>query len=176
MADKKARELQALNAQLVGQLRDGESQLQQKSNDLKRMKTEQERADRVIRDLARKSGMNRQEIDGFRNELEAERRQTSANQEGLGRKVKTMEEEKRRLEEKIRGENERAKPKPPERGAVREHDLARFGGDHDAARSEVEHRPRGRPTDFTDIGSAGVHETSGRANVPPAGILTHITR
>ncbi|MEI2653520.1 MAG: hypothetical protein V9G12_15480 [Microthrixaceae bacterium] len=59
---------------------------------------------------------------------------------------------------------------------VREHDLARFGGDHDAVRSEVEHRPRGRPADFTDIGSAGVHETSGRANVPPAGSLTHITR
>lgn len=70
VADKKARELQALNAQLVSQLRDGESQLQQKSNDLKRMKTEQERADRVIKDLARKSEMNRQEIDGFRNELE----------------------------------------------------------------------------------------------------------
>lgn len=41
VADKKARELQALNAQLVSQLRDGESQLQQKSNDLKRMKNEQ---------------------------------------------------------------------------------------------------------------------------------------
>jgi chromosome segregation ATPase len=97
VADKKARELQALNAQLVSQLRDGESQLQQKSNDLKRMKTEQERADRVIRDLARKSEMNRQEIDGFRNELEVERRQTSANQEGVSRKIKSMEEEKRKL-------------------------------------------------------------------------------
>lgn len=41
--------------------------------------------------------MNRQEIDGFRNELEAERRQTSANQEGVSRKIKSMEEEKRRL-------------------------------------------------------------------------------
>lgn len=30
------------------------------------MKSEQERADRVIRDLARKSEMNRQEIEGFR--------------------------------------------------------------------------------------------------------------
>ena len=109
MAEKKARELQALNAQLVGQLRDGESQLQQKANDLKKMKTEQERADRVIRDLARKSEMNRQEIDGFRNELEVERRQTSANQEGASRRVRTLEEERRRLEEKIKGENERAK-------------------------------------------------------------------
>jgi hypothetical protein len=31
------------------------------------MKSEQERADRVIRDLARKSELNRNEIDGFRN-------------------------------------------------------------------------------------------------------------
>ena len=45
----------------------------------------------------------------FRNELEAERRQTSANQEGLVRKVKNMEEEKKKLEDKIRGENERAR-------------------------------------------------------------------
>jgi hypothetical protein len=49
-----------MNAQLVRQLKDGGSQLQQKNNDLKKMKTEQERADRIIRDLARKSEMNRQ--------------------------------------------------------------------------------------------------------------------
>lgn len=61
-ADKKARELQAMNAQLVRQLREDDSQLQQKNNDLKKMKSEQERADRVIRDLARKSEANRQEI------------------------------------------------------------------------------------------------------------------
>lgn len=57
---------------------------------MKKMKTEQERAERVIRDLNRKSEMNRQEIDVFRNELEMERRQTSANQDGLTKKVKSM--------------------------------------------------------------------------------------
>ena len=51
-----------MNAQLVRQLREDDSQLQQKNNDLKKMKSEQERADRVIRDLARKSEANRQEI------------------------------------------------------------------------------------------------------------------
>jgi hypothetical protein len=34
--------------------------------------------------------MNRQEIMGFKNELEAERRQTSANQEGMNRKIKSL--------------------------------------------------------------------------------------
>lgn len=41
--------------------------------------------------------MNKQEIMGFKNQLEAERRQTSANQEGLNRKIKSMEDEKRKL-------------------------------------------------------------------------------
>jgi hypothetical protein len=41
--------------------------------------------------------MNRQDIDVFRNELEMERRQTSANQDGLTKKVKSMEDEKRKL-------------------------------------------------------------------------------
>lgn len=39
----------------------------------------------------------------FIRELEKERRQTSTNQEGMGRKIKNMEEEKKRLEEKLKG-------------------------------------------------------------------------
>jgi len=45
----------------------------------------------------------------FIRELEAERRQTSTNQEGVSRKINSMEDEKRRLEEKIRSENERVR-------------------------------------------------------------------
>ena len=40
LADRKAKELQSINSQLERQLRDGEGDLQQKSNDLRRIRGE----------------------------------------------------------------------------------------------------------------------------------------
>lgn len=40
-------------------------------------------------------------------EIEKERRNTLANEEGMNKKVRSLEEEKRRLEDKIRGEADR---------------------------------------------------------------------
>ena len=54
--------MQSINSQLERQLREGEGDLQQKSNDLRRIRGENERADRVIKELARKSEMNQAEI------------------------------------------------------------------------------------------------------------------
>ena len=41
------------------QLNDGEYQLKQKNNDLNRLKVEQDRADKAIKDLSRKSDVNK---------------------------------------------------------------------------------------------------------------------
>ena len=41
------------------QLNDGEYQLKEKNNDLNRLKVEQDRADRAIKDLSRKSDVNK---------------------------------------------------------------------------------------------------------------------
>lgn len=81
--------------------------MKQKNTDLNRLKVEQDKADKAIKNLSRKSDINKKEIEQFVRELEAERRQTSTNQEGLNRKIKSMDEEKKKLEERIRSENER---------------------------------------------------------------------
>lgn len=44
------------------QLNEGEYQLKQKNNDLNRLKVEQDRADKAIKDLSRKSDVNKKEI------------------------------------------------------------------------------------------------------------------
>ena len=62
VANRKARELESMNNQLMRQLNDGEYQLQQKNSDLTRLKVEQDRADRAIKDLSRKSDLNKKEI------------------------------------------------------------------------------------------------------------------
>ena len=80
-----------MNNQLMRQLNDGEHQLKQKNSDLNRLKVEQDKADKAIKDLSRKSDINKKEIEQFVRELEAERRQTSTNQEGLSRKIKSMD-------------------------------------------------------------------------------------
>ena len=59
IANKKARELENMNNQLMRQLNDGEYQLKQKNNDLNRLKVEQDRADKAIKDLSRKSDVNK---------------------------------------------------------------------------------------------------------------------
>lgn len=48
-----------MNNQLMRQLNDGEYQLKQKNNDLNRLKVEQDRADKAIKDLSRKSDVNK---------------------------------------------------------------------------------------------------------------------
>jgi len=55
LAEKKAREIQNINSQLARQLGDDEKQVQLRNNELRKLKGEQERADRIIRELARKS-------------------------------------------------------------------------------------------------------------------------
>lgn len=80
----------------------GDNELKQRNNDVQKLKSEKERADKAIRELSRKSDVNKKEIEMFIRELEKERRETSTNQEGKSRKIKSMEEEKRRLEEKLR--------------------------------------------------------------------------
>jgi len=83
-------------------LNQGDNELKQRNNDVQKLKFEKERADKAIRELSRKSDVNKKEIEMFIRELEKERRETSTNQEGKSRKIKSMEEEKRRLEEKLR--------------------------------------------------------------------------
>ena len=51
-----------MNNQLMRQLNEGEYQLKQKNNDLNRLKVEQDRADKAIKDLSRKSDVNKKEI------------------------------------------------------------------------------------------------------------------
>jgi hypothetical protein len=67
-------------------------------NDLKRLKTDNEKAERVIRDLERQSDFNKMEVDKLLSDIEKERRNTLANEEGANRKVRSLEEEKKRLE------------------------------------------------------------------------------
>ena len=62
IANKKARELENMNNQLMRQLNDGEHQLKQKNSDLNRLKVEQDKADKAIKDLSRKSDINKKEI------------------------------------------------------------------------------------------------------------------
>lgn len=92
IASRKARELEGLNNQLMRQLNEGEYKLKERNNDLNRLKVEQDRADTVIKTLSRKSDINKKEIEQYLRELEGERRQTSSNQEGVGRKIKSMED------------------------------------------------------------------------------------
>ena len=92
IASRKARELEGLNNQLMKQLNEGEYKLKERNNDINRLKVEQDRADTVIKTLSRKSDINKKEIEQYLRELEGERRQTSSNQEGVGRKIKSMED------------------------------------------------------------------------------------
>lgn len=52
--------------------------MREKANLLQKLKTDNEKADRVIRDLARQSDMNQMELDRIKDEIEVERRRTLA--------------------------------------------------------------------------------------------------
>ena len=65
---------------------------------------ENEKADRAIRELARQSDLNQAELEFIQDEMDVERRRTLAQEEGYNRKLRNLEEEKKKLEEKIRAE------------------------------------------------------------------------
>lgn len=96
-AERKAQEIEYANRQLEQKVSSGEGEIQNRLNDLKRLKADNEKAERLIRDLERQSDFNKMEVDKLLNEIEKERRNTLANEEGMNRKVRSLEDEKKRL-------------------------------------------------------------------------------
>lgn len=69
---------------------------------MNKLKGDNDKAERVIRDLARQSDLNQLELEKIKEEIENERRRTLTQEEGYNRKLKNLEDEKKRLENKIR--------------------------------------------------------------------------
>jgi chromosome segregation ATPase len=90
---------------LIDKIKDDEQVLREKAGLVQKLKADNDKADRVIRDLARQSDFNQMELDKIKEEIEQERRRTLAQEEGYNRKLKALEDQKRKLEDKIKAEN-----------------------------------------------------------------------
>ena len=106
-SERKAREIEMANKELEKKVVVGDEEIQTRLNDLRRLKADNEKAEKVIRELERQSDFNKMEVDKLLSEIENERRKTMANEEGMNRKIRSMEEEKRKLEHKIKTEADR---------------------------------------------------------------------
>lgn len=78
------------NRDLEKKVSSSEGEIQARLNELKRLKGENEKAEKVIRDLERQSDFNKMEVDKLLSEVENERRKTVANEEGMGRKIRSL--------------------------------------------------------------------------------------
>ena len=67
-------------------------------NVINKLRSDNDKAERVIRDLARQSDMNQMELEKIKDEIEVERRRTLAQEEGFNRKLKSLEGDKKKLE------------------------------------------------------------------------------
>jgi len=72
--------------------------MREKADLLQRLKQDNDKADRVIRDLARQSDFNQAELDKIKDEIENERRRTLAQEEGYNKKLRSLEDQKKKLE------------------------------------------------------------------------------
>jgi hypothetical protein len=70
----------------------GDEEIQSRLNDLKRLKADNEKTEKVIRELERQSDFNKMEVNKLLSEIENERRKTVANDEGMNRKIRSMED------------------------------------------------------------------------------------
>lgn len=108
LANRKTRKIEEENQELLEKLREDEEQMREKAELLQKLKQENDKADRVIRDLARQSDMNQNELERIKDEIEIERRRTLAQEEGYNRKLKSLEEQKKKLEERIKAEGDKS--------------------------------------------------------------------
>ncbi len=91
-SERKAREIEMANRDLEKKVSSSEGEIQARLNELKRLKGENEKAENVIRNLERQSDFNKMEVDKLLSEIENERRKTVANEEGMSRKIRSLEE------------------------------------------------------------------------------------
>ena len=63
LANRKTRKIEEENQELLEKLREDEEQMREKAELLQKLKQENDKADRVIRDLARQSDMNQNELE-----------------------------------------------------------------------------------------------------------------
>jgi hypothetical protein len=107
LAERKTKKIEAENQDLIDKIRADEGTMKEKSDLVQKLKADNEKADKVIRDLARQSDFNQMELDKIREEIEVERRRTVAQEEGYNRKLKSLEEQKRKLEDRIKAEGDK---------------------------------------------------------------------
>lgn len=91
-SERKAREIELANRDLEKKVSSSEGEIQARLNELKRLKSENEKAENVIRNLERQSDFNKMEVEKLLSEIENERRKTVANEEGMSRKIRSLEE------------------------------------------------------------------------------------
>lgn len=91
-SERKSREIEMANRDLEKKVSSSEGEIQARLNELKRLKGENEKAENVIRNLERQSDFNKMEVDKLLSEIENERRKTVANEEGMSRKIRSLEE------------------------------------------------------------------------------------
>lgn len=62
-SERKAREIEMANKELEKKVVVGDEEIQSRLNDLKRLKVDNEKAEKVIRELERQSDFNKMEVD-----------------------------------------------------------------------------------------------------------------
>ena len=108
-AERKTRQLEYENRDVSAKVRDDEADLRDKLKELSMMKSENDRAQEIIRELEYQNEHEEEEFHRIRNVADQERRQTLAQEDAYNRKLRSLEEEKRRLEAKARDEQGRGK-------------------------------------------------------------------
>lgn len=98
LMERKTKKIEHENEQLIDKIRDDENQIREKMDVINKLRSDNDKADRVIRDLARQSDLNQMELEKIKDEIEIERRRTLAQEEGFNRKLQSLEQEKKRLE------------------------------------------------------------------------------
>ena len=69
-SERKAREIEMANKELEKKVVVGDEEIQSRLNDLKRLKVDNEKAEKVIRELERQSDFNKMEVDKLLSQIE----------------------------------------------------------------------------------------------------------
>jgi hypothetical protein len=69
-SERKAREIEMANKELEKKVVVGDEEIQNRLNDLRRLKADNEKAEKVIRELERQSDFNKMEVDKLLSEIE----------------------------------------------------------------------------------------------------------
>lgn len=93
---------------MIDKIRADEENLREKANLVQKLKADNDKADRVIRDLARQSDFNQAELEKIKDEIEQERRRTQVQEQGFSKKLQSLEEQKKKLEQRIKAEGDKS--------------------------------------------------------------------